>query len=598
MRRHLLSITILVCGYAVAIAAATRTAGAPETTIEPAAATSGRVTGLVRDAAGQGLAGVSVLALGETIVSARSDADGRFLLSLAPGDYILKATRLGYVSNYREPVRVQSTTQLERTITLTREAGVTPDPTADDHSHTDIAWALRHLTRSVLRDTEPTDLGPGFTAPDSSGGRTVLPGRTTDRWALPSGVDFRGQLNFVTTANAGPIAGSSPLSAPRGVAYVSFGAPVVGYGAWNVHAAVASGDGSSWNVLGDYQSDADRAHLWNLRLSYSAHGSTTSSEELTAAVPLARSVASVSVSDLYHAFSAVDVEYGGRAERFDYLVNPQVFGAHASVSYRVLPRTVLRASVAQNMVAPGADEFLPPPAGGPWLPAERMFFPLTGRGTLQAERVQSGDVSVAYRLGARDLWPTVEVRRFTETSDGQNATLFGVQGSDPRGQYFVAPVGNIDMTGWGAAVSGQFGAHIHGRVEYALVESTWHDAAFVRSIRRVAPSVVRNDLEHVQDLTASIDADVPRSRTQLSVVYRISTAFSRSDGLDGTVAGGRFDVQVRQSLQYHPTRGSQVELVMSIRNLFRDLRGEASFYDELLTVRPPLRVMGGIQVRF
>jgi hypothetical protein len=595
MRRHLLSITIFICGYAAALnASAMRSSAVSSVATESAAGAPGRVTGLVRDAAGQSLAGASVLALGELIVSARSDAQGRFLLSLPPGDYILKAARTGYVSNYREPVRVQSTTQLERTITLTREAGLAPDPLADDHAHTDLAWALRHLTRSVLRDTGPA--APGFTTPDTAG-QGAVSGRAADRWALPA-VDFRGQLNFVTTATAGPLVGLSPLSAPRGVAYMSLGAPVVGYGAWNLHAAVASGDGSSWNVLGDFQSDADRAHLFKLRLSYSAQGSTGSTEQLQAAVPLARSVASVSVSDRWHAAPVVDVEYGGRAERFDYLADPQVFGAHAALSYRVLPRTVIRASVAQNMVAPGADEFLPPPAGGPWLPAERMFFPLTGRGTLQAERVRSADVSVAYRLGARDLWPTIELRRFNEISEGQIATLFGVTGSDSRGQYFVGQVGDVGMTGWGAAVNGQFGAHVHGRVEYALVESAWQNAGRVRSIRRVAPSVVRDDLEHVQDLTASLDADVPRSRTQLSIVYRISTAFSRSDGLDGTVAGGRFDVQVRQGLNYHPTRGSQLELVMSIRNLFRDLRGEASFYDELLTVRPPLRVMGGIQVRF
>jgi carboxypeptidase family protein len=583
MRRHLLSITILLCGYAAAIGASTP-------------ATPGRVAGLVRDAAGQGLAGVSVLALGETIVTARSDAQGRFLLQLAPGDYVLKATRTGYVSNYREPVRVQSKTQLERTITLTREAGMLIDPITDDHSHTDLAWALRHLTRSVLRDTSVAT--PDFGTPDSGGGQTVLSGRAADRWAFPTGADFRGQLNFITTATAGPTTGLSPLSGPRSIAFVSFGAPVVGYGAWNLHAAVASGDGSSWNVLGDYQSDADRAHLWNLRLSYSAQGSTSLTEELTAALPLARSVASVAVSDLYHAAPSVDLEYGGRAERFDYLANPQVFGAHAAVSYRVLPRTVIRGSVAQNMIAPGADEFLPPPADSPWLPAERMFFPLTGRGTLQAERVRSADLSVSYRFGARDLWPTVEVRRFTESSEGQIATLFGVPGSDPRGQYFVGQVGDVAMAGWGAAVNGQFGAHVHGRVEYALVDSNWFNNSRMRSIRRVAPSVIRGDVEQLQDLTASIDADIPRSKTQLSVVYRISNAFSRSDGLDGTVAGGRFDVQVRQGLRYHPTRGSQLELVMSIRNLFRDLRGEASFYDELLTVHPPLRVMGGIQVRF
>jgi hypothetical protein len=232
------------------------------------------------------------------------------------------------------------------------------------------------------------------------------------------------------------------------------------------------------------------------------------------------------------------------------------------------------------------------------LPAERTFFPLTGRGTLRAERVRSSDVSIAYRLGARDLWPTVEFRRFRQSSGDQIATLFGVTGSDARGEYFVGQVGDIDMVGWGAAVNGQLGAHVHGRVEYAQVASTWHAGRGVRSINRVAPSVVRDDLERVQDVTASLDAEVPRSSTQLSLVYRLSTAFSRSDGLDGAVAGGRFDVQIRQALPYQPVRGSRLELIFSIRNLFRDLRGEASFYDELLTVRPPLRVMGGIQVRF
>ena len=46
-----------------------------------------------------------------------------------------------------------------------------------------------------------------------------------------------------------------------------------------------------------------------------------------------------------------------------------------------------------------------------------------------------------------------------------------------------------------------------------------------------------------------------------------------------------------------PTPNSHVDLMFSIRNLFRDVRGEASWYDELLTVGPPVRMMGGIQVR-
>src|SRR5688572_30804465 len=42
----------------------------------------GRVQGLVRDAAGQALSDTSVLAVGQTVVSVRSDAAGRFALSL------------------------------------------------------------------------------------------------------------------------------------------------------------------------------------------------------------------------------------------------------------------------------------------------------------------------------------------------------------------------------------------------------------------------------------------------------------------------------------------------------------------------------------
>jgi len=33
-------------------------------------------------------------------------------------------------------------------------------------------------------------------------------------------------------------------------------------------------------------------------------------------------------------------------------------------------------------------------------------------------------------------------------------------------------------------------------------------------------------------------------------------------------------------------------------NLFRDMTGERSIYDELLVVRPPKRVVGGVRVRF
>ena len=102
----------------------------------------------------------------------------------------------------------------------------------------------------------------------------------------------------------------------------------------------------------------------------------------------------------------------------------------------------------------------------------------------------------------------------------------------------------------------------------------------------------------MQDFTATLDADLSGTATHVSVVYRASSAFASNDGAGAPLAGSRFDLQVRQALPYQPTRTSRLELLFAVRNLFRDVRGETSWYDELLTVGPPVRLMAGIQVRF
>jgi hypothetical protein len=44
--------------------------------------------------------------------------------------------------------------------------------------------------------------------------------------------------------------------------------------------------------------------------------------------------------------------------------------------------------------------------------------------------------------------------------------------------------------------------------------------------------------------------------------------------------------------------GTRWELLVGVRNLFRDPTDPASVYDELLVVKPPLRLVGGFLVRF
>ena len=61
---------------------------------------------------------------------------------------------------------------------------------------------------------------------------------------------------------------------------------------------------------------------------------------------------------------------------------------------------------------------------------------------------------------------------------------------------------------------------------------------------------------------------------------------------------GRFNVEIRQQLPYRPLGGGDLNLVVSARTLLRDLGPDGSYYDELMTLAPPLRITCGIQMRF
>ena len=58
-------------------------------------------------------------------------------------------------------------------------------------------------------------------------------------------------------------------------------------------------------------------------------------------------------------------------------------------------------------------------------------------------------------------------------------------------------------------------------------------------------------------------------------------------------------MQVYQGLPFLNGDTTQVELVFGVRNLLHNgLDSVSSIYDELLVVRPPTRVVGGVTVQF
>ena len=57
-------------------------------------------------------------------------------------------------------------------------------------------------------------------------------------------------------------------------------------------------------------------------------------------------------------------------------------------------------------------------------------------------------------------------------------------------------------------------------------------------------------------------------------------------------------MQVSQRLPFLSATGADWKLVVAVRNLFRDGEAVGSIYDELLVIRPPKRVVGGVLVKF
>jgi TonB-dependent receptor-like protein/carboxypeptidase family protein len=612
-----IAIFVLPVDHASAQSAAAGRASDP--LARQAARLGGRIHGVVRDDVGRGVSGVSIFAMGTTVALARSDGQGHFAMSVPAGDYVLRATREGYVSTYREAVRVQTSTELERNITLLRQGvrttersvltaslvGALPpvqeppgSASASDHSHSEAAWRLRHLPRSVLRDGAASAIDP---ASDPFRPATSTPGRSsrTAPTSYFAETDFNGQVNFLTTSTVDGSRGWLPAQWPRGVASIAVGAPVGRYGDWSVRGAVTAGDLSSWVLLGEYAARESLAHAFRLGMSYSAQARIDpQAAALSAPTSDVRNVGGIYGFDLWRIRPGLTLDYGLRLDRYDYVasrfISPRV-GARVTL----FRNTHLISVASRRSVAPGADEFLPPASAGLWLPPERTFSSLVKGRPLKAEQVHHFEIGVEREFGRGGADQTLLVRRFRHTVLNQVTTLFGLDETRDIGHYYVASPGHVELDGWGVRLSTRMIRRLTASVDYSTGVGVWNHRREARVLRYRAPSVVRPDRERLHDLTTSIDAAFPESGTRLSAVYRLNTAFSSAEpGLRTPSTAGRFDVQVHQGLPFQPIRGGKLEVVFALQSLFRDFRDPGSFYDELLTVAPPKRMMSGVQVRF
>jgi len=588
--------------------------------------TLGSIQGIVSDERGGPLAGAMVSALGVTTAMATTDARGRFLIQPLPsGQYILRVHLPGFVSTRRDGVRVStmptdvSKIQMRRLddgsplvahpiLTAGIEIPSGDNPTTAGDNHTETAWRLRHIARSVLKQdgdvVSITDAARGVDD-DPVAGTSSIFGRAFDNAAnlaasFFTATPFSGEVNFLTTSalGAGPMLFTDFV--PRGVAYMSIGAPAAS-GRWDVRASMSQSDVSAWILAGTFSSHIADSHDYGFGVSYSTQQyQNTRSRPLTlgSANDDTRNVGEIHGSDRWTLSPEFSLDYGMRYARYDYLQQHSLFSPRIGFAFTPYENTHVTANVGQRMLAPGAEEFLPPATVGPWLPPERTFAPLEGE-NLRVERTQYYDVGLAHEF---DGTYVLGVRRFQHRVDDQLVTLFGLPvsgGPKSPGHYAVASAGAVDADGWGFRLSNAPKKRIRGSVDYTITHARWVSRGDMAAIAMWAPSAIRPHSEDVHDLTTSLETDVPITATRVFVLYKINSGFARGDDPTRPALDYRFDVQVNQALPFMPFSGTaRWEVLVGLRNLFRDANDSVSVYDELLVVRPPKRVIGGVLIRF
>jgi hypothetical protein len=600
----------------------------------------GSITGTVSDDRGGPIAGAMVSALGTaTIAKTLTDASGWFSIEALPiGDYTVQAHRPGFAGSARTTVRVSGLSAAAQSLQLRRVEGAVattgtttpvaarpivaagfglpsgtladqPDPEPADaskgeHSHSETAWRLRHIKRSILRDASPivavVERDPEIPTGGSLFGRAMGSAAslaTTFFTDLP----FSGEVNLLTTSAFGPEGLFAGDLLPRGVAYMAIGAPTPA-GDWSVRAAMSQGDLSSWIVAGGFQSRSKSAHAYRFGLSYSTQDySGGNPAALAAATENSRNVGEVYALDRWTIAEGVMIEYGGRYGRYDYLDSRGLFSPKVGFTLEPLKNTRISATVAQRMVAPGAEEFVASETPGPWLPPERTFAPLGGlisSNPFSIERARYVDVLVDHEF--EDSY-VIGIRRFYQNVDDQLVTLFGLSlpgGPQSVGHYYVANAGSVDADGWAVRFGSAPGRRVQGSIDYSVTRARWLSRGDASGIAEWAPAAIRPETEDLHDVTTTVTTEIPETSTRVFVFYKINTGYTRSDtslprpGLDA-----RFDVQVNQALPFE-IGGTRWEVLLGLRNLFRDPNDPASVYDELLVVKPPKRVVGGFLVRF
>lgn len=600
---------------------------------------AGSILGFVQDEKGSPVSGVVVSALGATTVFAVTDRNGRFEFgTLAPGPYLVRAHLTGYVAPSAQMVQVRASARATSAIELrhsgsapvlaasigapvSEDTAAPPDEAAaapagadaaaagdDDHSET--AWRLRHARRGILKEVIiPAELFADNDRPD----RGLIPVDLLTRavgsparaaTSFFADTPLSGQVNLLTTGSFdSPQRLFSGDDLARNIAYARVSAPVGEQADWTVRGALTQADISAWIVAGSYSTRAPARHRYDVGMSYSMQrydgGNPLARRDLTDG---SRNAGTVYAYDSFTITPATTLGYGAAYARYDYLDSRSLLSPRVELTVTPIDKLRVSAEVSRRDLAPGAEEFLPPSDTGIWLPPQRTFSSIRPDQAFDAERTTHISLAVERDFGAS----TIALRAFKQNVADQLVTLFGEplpdRPSAVLGHYVVGNVGDASAAGFSSEFRTVIAKRVHGTIAYSVANAQITPASNVRYLVFLAPSTVRSAPERIHDLSTRIETDIPETATRVLVLYRISNAFARAANISEAAArpalDGRFDVQVRQSLPFMNFSNARWEMLLAVRNFFRETVADQSVYDELLVVRPPKRLVGGVTLHF
>jgi hypothetical protein len=432
----------------------------------------------------------------------------------------------------------------------------------------------------------------------------VLPARSASDFFTET--PFSGQLNLLTSSSFHtPQQLFSNDTSARNTAYASLAAPVGEHGDWMVRGAITQADISSWTLAGSYiaRPQAQTRHRYSVGMSYSTQrydgGNPLTLRDLSDG---SRNAGHVYAFDEFLVLPGVSVRYGAGYARYDYLTNRNLFSPSLQVTVSPMNAMRVSASASRRASAPGAEEFLPPGDTGIWLPPQRTFSSIERRRELQAQYASTAQVAVERDFGSS----TIAVRAFRQDTTDQLVTVFGAslpgQPDATLGHYLIGNAGDTQVSGYAASFRTALANRFKGSVEYSRAIGQLTPDGQLRYILMFAPSAIRPAAEQIQNIQTALETHVPETATHVTVLYRLSDGFARA--ANGSATGsqprldGRFDVQIRQSLPFMSFANAKWEMLLAVRNFFRQAGADESIYDELLVVRPPKRVVGGVTLRF